>query len=223
VAGRGARLLIRPAMQALVRAALISNSPLVLAGLKTGLEQRGDFEIVSAWDGAQTVLDESFAQVQVGIVDVATDTDFQPIAAMAEQVPALVLLWPERDGPIVDWLGAGHSLLPRDASIEAIAAAAHAAAAGLVASTAELTAEALRAAAGQDRRALAEESEPLTPREREVLLKMSLGLGNREIAEALHISAHTAKFHVAQIIAKLDASSRAHAVAKGLRSGLVEL
>jgi DNA-binding NarL/FixJ family response regulator len=210
-------------MQALVRAALISNSPLVLAGLKTGLELRGDFEIVSTWDGPPTVLDESLARAQVGIVDVATDTDFQPIAAIAEQGPALVLLWPERDGPIVDWLGAGHSLIPRDASIEAIAAAAHAAAAGLVASTAELTAEALRTAAGQDRRALAEESEPLTPREREVLLKMSLGLGNREIAEALHISAHTAKFHVAQIIAKLDASSRAHAVAKGLRSGLVEL
>jgi len=66
-------------------------------------------------------------------------------------------------------------------------------------------------------------SDPLTPREREVLWKMSLGLGNREIAQALHISAHTAKFHVGQIIAKLDASSRAHAVAKALRSGLVEI
>ncbi len=210
-------------MQARLRAALVSSSPLVLAGLKTGLEQRGDFEIVLAWDGPQSLADESFALAQVGIVDVATDTDVQPIAAIAEHGPPLVLLWPERDGPLADWLSAGHSLLPRDASIEAIATAAHAAAAGLVASTAELTAEALRTGAGQDRRAVAEDSEPLTPREREVLLKMSLGLGNREIAEALHISAHTAKFHVAQIIAKLDASSRAHAVAKGLRSGLVEL
>jgi len=209
-------------MQARVRAALISTSPLVLAGLKTGLEQRGDFEIVSAWDSPQTVPDESFARAQVGIVDVATDADVQPIAAIADQGPSLVLLWPERDAPIADWLSAGYSLLPRDAPIEAIAAAAHAAAAGLVASTAELTAEALRTA-GADWRAAAEAGEPLTPREREVLLKMSLGLGNREIAEALHISAHTAKFHVAQIIAKLNASSRAHAVAKGLRSGLVEL
>jgi DNA-binding NarL/FixJ family response regulator len=210
-------------MQVRVRAALISNSPLVLAGLKTGLELRGDFEIVSAWDGPQNVDDESFAQTQVGIVDVATDTDFQPIAALAEQGPALVLLWPERDGPIGDWLSAGHSLLPRDASIDVIATAAHAAAAGLVASTVELAREALRTAATEDRRVLAEAGEPLTPRERQVLVQMSLGLGNRQIAEALHISAHTAKFHVAQIIAKLDASSRAHAVAKGLRYGLVEL
>jgi DNA-binding NarL/FixJ family response regulator len=63
----------------------------------------------------------------------------------------------------------------------------------------------------------------LTAREHEVLARMSEGLGNRAIAQQLHISTHTAKFHVAQIIAKLAASSRAHAVAKALRAGLVEL
>jgi DNA-binding NarL/FixJ family response regulator len=210
-------------MQAAIRAALISSSPLVLAGLKAGLEQRGDFEIVFAREGQRAAAEESFAQAQVGIVDVATDADVQSVAAFGEESPPLLLLWPERDGPYADWLGNGHSLLPRDAPIELIATAAHAAAAGLVASTPDLTAEALRSAAASDRRALAEAGEALTPREREVLQHMSLGLGNREIAEALHISAHTAKFHVAQIIAKLDASSRAHAVAKGLRSGLVEL
>jgi len=212
-----------PAMLARVRTALVSNSPLVLAGLTAGLEQFGEFEVVFAWDGMQPVAEDCFARAQVGIVDVATDTDFQPITAIAEQGPALVLLWPERDGPIGDWLRAGYSLLPRDAPIEAIAVAARAAAAGLVTSTPELTAEALRNSTGAQGRGLGEEGEALTPREREVLIQMSLGLGNREIAEALHISAHTAKFHVAQIIAKLDASSRAHAVAKGLRFGLVEL
>jgi DNA-binding NarL/FixJ family response regulator len=210
-------------MQAAVRTALISSSPLVLAGLRAGLEQRGDFDIVLAQDAAQAVADASFARAQVGIVDIATDADFQPVAAVADEGPPLLLLWPERDGPLAEWLASGHSLLPRGAPIELIATAAQAAAVGLVASTPELTAEALRTASSADRRAFADAGEALTPREREVLLQMSLGLGNREIAEALHISAHTAKFHVAQIIAKLDASSRAHAVAKGLRSGLVEL
>jgi DNA-binding NarL/FixJ family response regulator len=209
-------------MQSAVRAALISSSPLVLAGLKAGLEERGDFEIVLALDRLRAPADESFAYAQVAIVDVATDADFEPIAALAVDGPALLLLWPEREGSLSEWLGGGHSILPRDAPIELIATAAHAAAVGLVSSTPELTAEALRLA-GADRRSLTEAGETLTPREREVLVQMSLGLGNREIAEALHISAHTAKFHVAQIIAKLDASSRAHAVAKGLRSGLVEL
>jgi len=64
--------------------------------------------------------------------------------------------------------------------------------------------------------------ETLTPRERQVLAAMSNGLGNREIGGALGISAHTAKFHVAQIIAKLQAQSRAHAVAKALRAGFVD-
>jgi DNA-binding NarL/FixJ family response regulator len=209
----------------------------VLAGLRTGLQQRGDCEIVAARDGPPYPVDEAFARAQVGIIDVATDADFEPLAAVADQGPALVLLWPEREGPLAGWLLAGHSLLPRNASIEAVAAAAHAAAAGLVASTAELAAEAMRTGITADRPSFAlrategmpsvasgaEEGMPLTPREREVLLQMSLGLGNREIAQALHISAHTAKFHVAQIIAKLEASSRAHAVAKALRSGLVEI
>jgi two-component system, NarL family, response regulator YdfI len=55
-----------------------------------------------------------------------------------------------------------------------------------------------------------------------VLEGLAQGLGNKAIAESLHISTHTAKFHVAQIIAKLDATSRAHAVAKALRAGLLE-
>jgi DNA-binding NarL/FixJ family response regulator len=219
-------------MQAPVRTALISNSPLVLAGLKAGLEQRGDFEIVCARDGPPVASDEALARARVGIIDVAADADLQLVAAVADQGPALVLLWPDRDGPLADWLIAGHCLLPRGAPIETIAVAAHAAAAGLVATTAALSAEALRAGARRDAAGLPAEADPsanageaeaLTPREHEVLLQMSLGLGNRQIAQALHISAHTAKFHVSQIIAKLDASSRAHAVAKALRSGLVEL
>jgi len=208
-------------MPPLLRAALISASPLVLAGLREVLERRGDFEVVSASDWPSAAAPESFAQADVGIVDVAIDADLQPVFAAAEQGPPLVLLWPDGDGPLPDWLGAGHSLLPRDATIEAIAIAAHAAAAGLVASTAQLAGATMRGASG--RYAAADAGETLTPREREVLLQMSLGLGNRQIAQALRISEHTAKFHVAQIIAKLNASSRAHAVAKGLRSGLVEL
>ncbi|HUD25883.1 MAG TPA: response regulator transcription factor [Burkholderiaceae bacterium] len=210
-------------MQVPVRAALVSNSPLVLAGLKDGLEQRGDFEIVCVHDSLAIARADSFGEARVCIADLGTDADLRPIAEIAEQGPALVLLGADRDGPIADWLAAGISLLPRDASIEAVAIAAHAACAGLVASCAKLAAQAVRAGLNADRPALAGEVDPLTPREREVLLKMSLGLGNRQIAQALHISAHTAKFHVAQIIAKLDATSRAHAVAKAMRSGLVEL
>jgi two-component system nitrate/nitrite response regulator NarL len=65
--------------------------------------------------------------------------------------------------------------------------------------------------------------ELLTPREREVLRLMADGLGNKGIGTALGISAHTAKYHVAAVLAKLDAQSRTEAVTKGLREGLLPL
>jgi DNA-binding NarL/FixJ family response regulator len=64
-------------------------------------------------------------------------------------------------------------------------------------------------------------SEALTARELQVLRMLSDGLGNKEIAGQLGISGHTAKFHVAQILAKLGARSRAEAVSIGIRRGLV--
>ena len=65
--------------------------------------------------------------------------------------------------------------------------------------------------------------EALTAREVQVLRMMADGLGNKQIAAQLEISDHTAKFHVAQILAKLGAASRAEAVAIGMRRGLVPI
>jgi DNA-binding CsgD family transcriptional regulator len=64
---------------------------------------------------------------------------------------------------------------------------------------------------------------PLTPREIEVLAVLADGASNKAIARRLGISFHTAKFHVASILAKLDADSRTEAVALAARLGLVML
>ena len=69
----------------------------------------------------------------------------------------------------------------------------------------------------------AEFLEPLTSREKEVLRMLAEGLGNKQIAARLQISEHTAKFHVASIFGKFAASSRAEAVAIGMRRGLILL
>jgi DNA-binding CsgD family transcriptional regulator len=61
----------------------------------------------------------------------------------------------------------------------------------------------------------------LTPREREVLALLAAGASNKEIARALSVSVHTAKFHVASLTEKLGASGRAEAVAIGIRAGLI--
>jgi DNA-binding CsgD family transcriptional regulator len=69
----------------------------------------------------------------------------------------------------------------------------------------------------------AETTEPLTTRELEVFELLAKGLSNRDVAAVLGISAHTSKFHVAQILAKVGAATRAEAVAIGLRLGLIGL
>ena len=61
-----------------------------------------------------------------------------------------------------------------------------------------------------------------TAREREVLQLIGDGLANREIGERLHLSEETVKSHVRHLLAKLQARSRAHAVAIGFRRGLIE-
>jgi len=64
------------------------------------------------------------------------------------------------------------------------------------------------------------EQEP-TGREVEVLQLISDGLVNREIGQRLFLSEETVKSHVRHLLAKLQARSRAHAVAVGFRRGII--
>ena len=64
------------------------------------------------------------------------------------------------------------------------------------------------------------EQEP-TMREVEVLQLISDGLVNREIGQRLFLSEETVKSHVRHLLAKLQARSRAHAVAIGFRRSLI--
>ena len=214
---------MKRAGEARVRVALVSASPLVRAGLRAGLSGWPGLALAAQdFDTLTTARQADFGGAQVAIVDApADDDDARPAPAEADDAgPALVLLQADEGRGAAEWLAAGHSVLSGDAPIARIAAAALAAAEGLVVTEPPLATHAFHAGAELERGA---ELEPLTARELEVLAQMSQGLGNREIAEALGISTHTAKFHVAQIIGKLAASSRAHAVAKALRAGLVEL
>ena len=58
--------------------------------------------------------------------------------------------------------------------------------------------------------------EPLTPRETEVLRLMAAAYTNREIAEALGTAEGTVKIHVSNVLAKLGARDRTHAVLRAL-------
>ena len=67
------------------------------------------------------------------------------------------------------------------------------------------------------------ETEPLTPRELEVLTHLAQGLQNKEIALALTISERTVKFHVSSLMAKLGVGNRTEAVSRAAQRGLIDL
>src|SRR5215217_4579605 len=117
-------------------------------------------------------------------------------------------------------LGAGaRGLLLRDASAGQLLAGLHALAHGLVVFEPSLAPSVsprapARVTAGVD---------PLTPREREVLLLLAEGLSNKDIAARLAISEHTAKFHVNAVLQKLGVQRRTEAVVRAARLGWVTL
>jgi two-component system nitrate/nitrite response regulator NarL len=124
------------------------------------------------------------------------------------------------DGPPVVALGAAEAgqagLLPRDATAAQIDAALRAVAAGLTVRGQAPQRPAFRAL-GDAAPAL------LSRREAEILALIGDGLSNKAVARRLGISGHTVKFHVESLFRKLAAGSRAEAVRKGLRQGLIEI
>jgi two-component system, NarL family, nitrate/nitrite response regulator NarL len=131
----------------------------------------------------------------------------------------------EEDG--LDVLHAGAwAILPRSAGDNEIVAAIKAVTKGLAVLPRELLATLLDGALAADGPSLDGNDSTqarLTPRELEVLAAMADGASNKAIARRLGISFHTAKFHVAAILAKLDAESRTEAVTRAAQRGLVML
>jgi DNA-binding NarL/FixJ family response regulator len=66
-------------------------------------------------------------------------------------------------------------------------------------------------------------SESLTPRESQILLLIRDGLRNKQIAADLAISETTVSFHVKNIVEKLQAGDRTHAITIALRRGLLQM
>jgi two-component system, NarL family, response regulator len=70
-------------------------------------------------------------------------------------------------------------------------------------------------------RALAEHSLELTEREMEVLRLMAKGLSNREIGQILGFTENTTKFHVKNILTKLEVSDRTEAASAAFQRGIL--
>jgi DNA-binding NarL/FixJ family response regulator len=81
--------------------------------------------------------------------------------------------------------------------------------------------EALAAALGGLRGGPGRPVRELTPRELDVLRLVAAGRTNAAIGVELGVAASTVKTHIASLLDKLEAHDRAHAVAIGLRTGLI--
>ncbi len=110
--------------------------------------------------------------------------------------------------------------LLKNVTAEELARAIRAARAGHSTLAPEAT-DALIAAAADSTEASGAPRPTLTPREQQVLEWMVRGLSNPEIAQELVLSPVTVKFHVSNILAKLNCTSRTEAATLAVRLGLV--
>ena len=217
----------------MIRTFVAAASPVVRAGLEALLTRSASVTVVGTSSGNSLADDIESHEPQVLLV--AVDASDRPASSLTSlsslspdaesRSPAIVLMVPNPTiASTAEALRAGvRGVLARDASSQEIIAALEAAVAGLATLPAELAVE----LASGTRTAIATRertpAQPLTRREVEVLGMLAEGLANKNIAARLQISEHTVKTHVASILTKLDAFSRAEAVAIGARRGLILL
>jgi len=199
-----------------VRLLLVGDDPLSRAGLGALLGGRADVAVAGEARADEAARAAAALGVDGVLLDLGPAGD--PPLALADGFGVPVVALAADEGHAAEAIRAGaRGVLLRGASADAIAAAAIAAARGLAALDASLAHEWLRPP--YDPAA----AEGLTAREREVLALLAEGLANKAIAARLGISEHTAKFHVNAILAKLGAESRAAAIVKAARLGLISL
>ena len=212
----------------MIRVAVVVRSRALRAALERAVSQRASVVVVPLpMGGAAAPMAQLDADV--ALIDLAEWSNADGPARPSPGTAVIVLVEAPDAALIAATLDAGaRGVLPYSASIAELTAAVEAAAAGLVV----LPASHGPATAPERRRRRADGRGPdaaggggggLTEREREVLALLAGGLPNRAIGARLGISQQTVKTYVAAILDKLDAATRAEAVAIGLRRGLIML
>jgi NarL family two-component system response regulator LiaR len=205
---------------------LVDDHAVVRSGLSTFLMTCTDMELVGeAANGRQAI--DLCQQVRPNVVlmdlvmpgmDGATATRL--IREQCPEIQVIALTSFKEQELVQGALQAGAiGYLLKDISAEELANAIRAAYAGkpaLAPEAAQVLIEASRTPA------VDQPGSTLTAREREVLVLMTEGLNNKEIAERMVVSASTAKSHVSSILSKLNVSSRTEAVALALQKHLVK-
>jgi DNA-binding NarL/FixJ family response regulator len=223
-----------------IRVLIADDERLVRAGFRMILAAEPGIEVVGeARDGREAIEAVGRLHPDVVLMDVrmpgidglaatraivagSDGSDHVGRAGAAGPVRVIVLTTFDLDEYVYGALQAGATgFLLKDAPEAQLVAAIRAAATGAALFSPEAT-QRLVTTFAQRRPARNESTtEDLTAREREVLLLVATGLSNREIAETLSITEHTAKTHVAHILGKLGLRDRVQAVVFAYEHDLV--
>jgi DNA-binding NarL/FixJ family response regulator len=214
----------------MIRLVIADDEAMVRSGLGLVLDGEDDFAVAAeAADGEEAIAQTLRHKPDVLLMDIRMPR-LDGIAAaerlVEEDLPTRVLLLTtfDHDDYLFRALRAGTSgFLLKSAPAEEIVRAIRPVAAGdallAPAVTRRVIAEfAERPAA---RRTPPRELDELTPREREVLVLLSRGLTNAEIAAQLVVSDATIKTHVARVLMKLGVRDRVQAVIFAYEAGVV--
>ena len=194
-----------PAMRAGLRA-LISDSDIQIAGEATRLDS----------------IDPTQIEADVLIYASASASSLDLLPDSVSSASLLILCnEPSTFAPALRSQGRAWGILPLEATREELLASIHALAEGLIVGSIPLMKKLLNTT--DEGTTFDELLSPLTDREVEVLNLLAQGHPNKQIALALGISDHTVKFHVSSIYNKLNATNRAEAIRRGVRSGLISL
>jgi DNA-binding NarL/FixJ family response regulator len=201
----------------LIRVGVYAAYPALRAGLRALLEGADNLAVVATLAPGPSAIPPEVDVIVADFESSAERFDAPPgavVVALVATVAQGVALLAGGAPPL--------GLLLREAEPGEVAAAVRAVAVGLVVIDPAIARQALR-----DRRRPPEPGDetpdPLTAREIEVLGLVATGLPNKAIGLRLGITENTVKFHVATILGKLNAASRAEAVMLGARHGILPL
>jgi DNA-binding NarL/FixJ family response regulator len=196
------------------RVLIVARSSAVRAGLRALLEP--EFEIVGETSSVDTL--------EVLSLDVIVTDNLSSLNASIE-LPAIVLISDHTDAAsdLLEFNPHGWALVSPDAPEAELKAAIQAAAQGFTVLPPNILEQLLERNSEPHYNLDDAPLEALTLRELEVLEALSQGLANKHIAKQLEISQSTVKFHIAQIYAKLNVSSRVSAVNLAIRHGLIAI
>jgi NarL family two-component system response regulator LiaR len=212
----------------MIRVLLVDDHEVVRRGVRFVLGQEPDIEVVGeCGDGGAALAEIRSGRPDVVLLDIALPgmDGMAVLAALqeAEYRPAVIMLtsYPSEGRALAAVRAGALSYLPKTSGVERVVEAVRAAAKGGSVLEPEVVGQLVRRARGEDRGA--DRLASLSPREREVLVSVSRGRSNREIARELALSEETVKSHVSRMLTKLGLQDRTQAAIFGLQQGLVPL